>query len=152
MASHLPPFRRGGAERSEEADWADSTRAGRPAVDWPAGHFGRRRAPRAAVKFLSFLGRLQQLGAARTSSKACRVPRYYFDTFDGHISDCDQEGLDLEDDLSAQRMAWSCLAEVLADLAGPPAVAIVISIRDEHRGLVFEVVAKGERRMSQAAP
>ena len=41
------------------------------------------------------------------------------------------------------RMAWTCLAEVLADLRGPPEAPVVIVVSDARREPIYEVVADG---------
>ena len=71
------------------------------------------------------------------------MPRYYFDTLEGGRRDRDIEGLELADDRSARRMAWTCLGEVLADMREPPDAPIIIVVRDHLRRAVYEVVATG---------
>ena len=79
------------------------------------------------------------------------VPKFFFDTLEGSRRDCDSEGLELVDERSARRMAWTCLAEVLADMREPPDAPIVILVSDHLRRPIYEVVAGGEC-VASAAP
>lgn len=79
------------------------------------------------------------------------LPKYFFDTLESGNRDRDPEGLDLADERSARRMAWTCLAEVLADLREPPKAPIVIVVSDDLRRPIYEVVARGDTPSSTPA-
>jgi len=74
------------------------------------------------------------------------LPRYFFDTHEGGSRDCDPEGLELVDEQAARRMAWTCLAEALADMRESPRAPIMIVVSDELRRPIYEIVAGGEVR------
>lgn len=79
------------------------------------------------------------------------MPKYFFDTLEGGRWDRDPEGLDLEDERAARRMAWTCLAEVLADARQSPDAPIVIVVSDGLRRPVYKVSAEGEAQVSSPA-